>query len=145
MQKGRIHFMMGHYGDSVSALTEAAAGGEAESYYYLAEVYLATDKKDEAKSALASYIASDVADSYRLYHVADSQITKGNYDIAIECLESALELELIPNKQIIMKSLVVAYEKVSDFTSARNVLKEYVKIYPEDEEAKRELTFLETR
>ena len=145
MQKGRIHFMMGRYGDSVAALTEGAAGGEAESYYYLAEVYLATDKREEAKGALASYIASDVADSYRLYHIADTQITKGNYDIAIDCLEAALELELIPNKQIVMKSLVIVYEKVSDFTSARNVLEEYVKIYPEDEEAKRELTFLETR
>lgn len=145
MQKGRIHFMMGHYGDSVSALTEAAAGGETESYYYLAEVYLAADKREEAKSAIASYISSDIADSYRLYHIADAQIIKGNYDIAIDCLEAALELELIPNKQIIMKSLVIAYEKINDFASARNVLKEYVKIYPEDEEAKRELTFLETR
>ena len=56
-----------------------------------------------------------------------------------------MELELVPNKQSVMKSLVIAYEKTADFTSARKVLERYVALYPEDEEAKRELTFLETR
>ncbi|MGN1158147.1 MAG: tetratricopeptide repeat protein [Agathobacter sp.] len=145
MQKGRIRFMAGAYGDAVAMLTEAAEGGQSESYYYLAEVYLATDKLTEAKSALESYIASGIADSYRLYHIADSQMEKENYDIAIECLESALKLEAIPNKQVVMKSLVIAYEKTYNFASARKLLEEYVNIFPEDEDAKRELTFLETR
>ena len=145
MQKGRIRFMQGIYGDAVTWLTEAAEGGESESYYYLAEVYLATDKRDEAKSAIASYISSGTADSYRLYNIADTQLERGNYDIAIECLEAAMDLETIPNKQIVMKTLVIAYEKTNDFASARELLKTYVNIYPEDEEAKRELTFLETR
>ena len=145
MQKGRIRFMSGAYGAAIAMLTEAAEGGEKESYYYLTEVYLATDKLTEAKSAMESYIASGIADSYCLYHIADSQIEKENYDIAIVCLEAALKLETIPNKQMVMKSLVVAYEKNNDFTSARKILEEYVNIYPEDEDAKRELTFLETR
>lgn len=145
MQKGRIRFMLGVYGDAVTWLTEAAESGEAESYYYLAEVYLATDKLEEAKSAMASYIASGIADSYRLYSIADSQMEKEHYDIAIECLESALKLEQIPNKQTVMKNLVIAYEKTYDFVSARELLEDYVNLYPEDEEAKRELTFLETR
>ena len=145
MQKGRIRFMLGAYSEAVALLTEAAAAGEDESYYYLVEVYLATDKAEQAKEALNHYVTSESADAYRLYHVADAQMKKANYDIAIECLEAALELELVPNKQSVMKSLVIAYEKTADFTSARKVLERYVALYPEDEEAKRELTFLETR
>lgn len=145
MQKGRIRFMQGIYGDAVTWLTEAAEGGEVESYYYLTEVYLATDKKTEAKNALSAYIAGGTADSYRLYNIADAQMQKNNYDIAISCLESAMKLDVIPNKQMIMKNLVVAYEKTNDFRAARELLEDYVNIYPEDEDAKRELTFLETR
>lgn len=145
MQKGRIRYMLGSYGEAVALLQEAAEGGKDESYYYLAEVYLATDKLEEAKTTMKSYIASGIADSYRLYHIADSQIKKGNYDIAIECLSSALKLEIVPNKQMIMKTLVIAYEETNDFVSARELLKNYISLYPSDEEAKRELTFLETR
>lgn len=144
MQKGRIRFMLGNYGEAVALLTEAKEA-EAESYYYLTEVYLATDKMEEAKAAISSYVSSGVADTYRLYKVADAQMEKENYDIAIECLNAAMKLENIPNKQMVMKSLVIAYEKVNDFASAKKILQEYVNIYPEDEEAKRELTFLETR
>ena len=64
---------------------------------------------------------------------------------AINCLESALKLDKVPNKQVIMKTLVIAYEKISNFVAARDVLTDYVNLYPEDEEAARELTFLETR
>ena len=65
--------------------------------------------------------------------------------MAISCLKSALELEKVPNKQIIMKTLVIAYEQKLDFASALEVMQKYVEAYPDDEEAKRELTFLETR
>ena len=44
-----------------------------------------------------------------------------------------------------MKTLVIAYEQKLDFASALELMQEYVDAYPEDEEAKRELTFLETR
>ena len=44
-----------------------------------------------------------------------------------------------------MKTLVIAYEHSLDFESAKKVMAEYVEAYPDDEEAKREFTFLETR
>ena len=41
--------------------------------------------------------------------------------------------------------MVVAYENKRDFASALELMTKYVAEYPDDEEAKRELTFLETR
>ena len=151
MQKGRIKFLLGSYGDAVTLLEEAAAGKEYEAYFYLAEVYLSNlaissvNAMEEAKNNMNAYIASGVADSYKLYNIAENQLNKGYYDISISCLEAALKLKEVPNKQIVMKTLAIAYEKTSNFVVARDVLTDYVKLYPEDEEAKRELTFLETR
>jgi TolA-binding protein len=40
---------------------------------------------------------------------------------------------------------VVTYEKQKDFTSAKEVMEQYIEEYPEDEEALREYIFLQTR
>lgn len=145
MQKGWIHFLLGEYGEAVALLKEAAEGKELESYYCLAEVYLTTGDMENAQNNMNAYISSGIADAHKLYNVAKLQMSKENYEMAINCLESALKLEKVPNKQIVMKTLVIAYEKINNFIAARDVLTDYVQQYPEDEEAARELTFLETR
>ena len=88
---------------------------------------------------------SGAADAYSLFEIANDELGKGNFEMAIECLKSALKLESIPNKQLLTKTLVIAYEQNLEFEAALELMTQYVKDYPDDEEAKRELTFLETR
>lgn len=145
MQKGRINFLLGENKTALSLLEEAAKGNEKQAYYYLAEVYSVMGDEESAKSNMAAYMESGVADSYGLYTIANNEMEKGNYDMAIECLTSALELETVPNKQSIMKTLVIAYEQTKDFEAAKKLMADYIEAYPDDEEAKREFTFLETR
>ena len=42
-------------------------------------------------------------------------------------------------------NMIVAYEKMGDLESAKVLLKEYLEDYPDDEDAKKEIEFLETR
>jgi TolA-binding protein len=44
-----------------------------------------------------------------------------------------------------MKRAISAYEYSGDFESAKEMLSDYLALYPSDEDAKRESTFLETR
>lgn len=145
MKKGWIQYLLGNNEEALDLLEKAAEGEEEEAYYYLVEVNLAMNDIEAAQDNMEAYIASGIADSYRLYHIAEAQLSKGNYDMSISCLEAALELKQVPNRQAVMRTLVIAYEKINDFVAARDVLTDYVKLYPEDEEAKDELTFLETR
>ena len=145
MQKGRINYLLGEQRTALSLLEEAAKGKEKLAYYYLAEIYSIMGDEASAKSSMDAYMESGVADSYTLFNIANDELGKGNYDMAIRCLTSALELGKVPNKQIVMKTLVIAYEHNKDFTSAKELMAEYIKEYPDDEEAKREFTFLETR
>lgn len=145
MQKGRVNFLLGIYGEAVMLLQEAAAAGEPEANYHLTELYLATDKNEEALNTLNAYISGGSADAYRLYRIAAAQMEKENYAVSVSCLEAALKLENVPNRQSVMRTLAIAYERENDFASARTVLETYVTLYPDDEEAQRELTFLETR
>lgn len=145
MQKGRINYLLGENETAVALLEEAAKGKEKQAFYYLAEIYSLMGDEASAKSNMDAYMESGIADSYSLFTIANDELAKGNYDMAIECLTAALELEKVPNKQIIMKTLVIAYEHKMDFAAALELMTDYVAAYPEDEEAKRELTFLETR
>lgn len=145
MQKGRINFLLGEQQTAVSLLEEAIKGKEMTAYYYLAEIYSLMGDVESAEKTLLSYIKSGKADSYSLFNIANDQIEKGNYEMAIECLNLALNLEKVPNKQILMKTLVIAHEHNLEFDKALEIMTEYVEKYPEDEEAKKELTFLETR
>lgn len=145
MQKGRINFLLGEQKTAISLLEEAIKGKEVTAYYYLAEIYSLMGDTENSEKTMASYIESGAADSYNLFNIANDQIEKGNYDMAIECLNLALNLEKVPNKQMLMKTLIIAHEQNLDFEKAKEVMLEYIEKYPDDEEAKRELTFLETR
>lgn len=145
MQKGRINFLLGEEETAVSLLEEAVEGKELTAYYYLAEIYSFMGDAKASEENMAAYMKSGKADSYHLFHIANNQIEKGNYDLAIECLNMALKLEKVPNKQILMKTLVIAYEQSGNFAAAKEAMAEYMESYPDDEEAKREFTFLETR
>jgi len=145
MQKGRINYLLGETKTAVTLLEEAAKDKEMSAYYYLAEVQYASGEDEAAASSMASYMESGEADSYNLFQIANDQLGKGNADMAIECLNAALKLEKVPNKQMVMKTLVIAYEQKLDFASAKKIMADYIKAYPDDEEAAREHTFLETR
>ena len=145
MQKGRIHFLLGEKEKAIALLEEAIKGKEEKAYYYLAEIYSLMGDTENSEKTMLSYIESGEADSYHLFDIANDELEKGNYDMAIECINLALGLEKVPNKQILMKTLVIAHEQNRDFDTARTRMEEYLKLYPDDEEAKREFTFLETR
>lgn len=145
MQKGRIHFLLGETEEAISLLEEAIKGKEKDAYFYLADVYEAIGEEEKAQENINAYIEGKDVDSYKLFEVANAELGRGNFDMAIQCLNQALELKSVPNKQMIMKTLVIAYEHSRDFESAKKVMTEYIEAYPDDEEALREYTFLETR
>lgn len=145
MQKGRINFLLGENETALSLLEEAAKGKEKQAFYYLAEIYSVMGDEESSKSNMNAYLESGKGDSYSLFQIANDELGNGNYEMAIKCLTSALELEEVPNKQIIMKTLVIAYEHNLEFDAAKDLMEKYIEAYPDDEDAKREFTFLETR
>lgn len=145
MQKGRISFLLGDTTQAISFMEEAIAGKETDAYFYMAEIQEAMGDSQAAQENIKNYIESGKLDSYHLFQVANNQLARGRYDMAIECLNQALELENVPNKQMILRTLVIAHEQNRDFETAKKLMAEYVEKYPDDEEALREFTFLETR
>ena len=145
LYKGRISYLLGENKDAISYLEKAKEHKQMLASYYLGLAYDANGDSDKAKKCIAEYIKSGVATSYDLYELGMQEMQDGNYKNALTYFNSGLELEKVPNKQNLMKSAIAAYEYSGDFDSAKKMMKEYLKAYPDDEEAKHENTFLETR
>lgn len=144
MHKGRIYYCLNDEKLALEFLKKADEAGEKEASFYIAMIYMnASD--DRADEYFNKFLETDLATSDRLFEVGVHAANLGKYDQAVRYLEAARSAEGSVDKQVLMKNLVYAYEHVGDYTSAKNLLKEYVELYKEDDEAKRELVFLNSR
>ncbi len=145
--KGRIQLILGNQEEAVSLLETAVDQGYVEANFYLATVYRNQGDETTAQSYLDAYLSSEEVDAVALYNAGIVEMTAEDYASAIvffDAVRKQGEAEGV-NMQATLKNLVVAYEKLGDFKNAKAILEDYVKTYPEDDEANRELTFLETR
>lgn len=145
MQRGRIYTMLGDYDSAIKSLKKAVDEKLVKANYYMGEVYQKKGDNDSSQKYFKKYLDSGEADSYDLMNMGQAQMDNGNYDTAITYFQNALELESVPNKQQITKAMIIAYEYSGDFATAKSKMEEYMKDYPDDEDAAREYQFLETR
>ncbi len=145
LYKGRISYLLGDTANAIAYLQKAQEAKEPLASYYLGLAYEKEGNTQQAKTCIQEYIDSGVATSYDLYELGTNEAEEADYESALNYFNAALALEKVPNKQNIMKSAISAYEYSGDFESARKMMKDYLKLYPSDEEAQRESVFLETR
>jgi tetratricopeptide (TPR) repeat protein len=145
MEKGRIYLLLGDTENALSYLQDAVEMGNETANFYLAEAYEAVGDSETADSCFQTYLDCGIADSSELCQMGERQMQQGNDDRALEYFSAALELESVPNKQTILKDMVIAYETLGDFSSAKSTMQQYLTLYPGDETAQREMIFLETR
>lgn len=145
LYKGRVYELLGESEKAVSSLTAAVEKGEVKANFYLAQIYAKQGDDAQAQNCFKAYLDSGVASAEELCSMGELQMANKDYDTAITYFKSALELEKSNNKQKIMKNLIIAYENSHNFDEARKVMEEYQKEFPEDEDAKKEAIFLETR
>jgi len=145
LYKGWICYLLKDYDTAVEYLQKAKEGKEPLAAYYLGLAYEEQGNKEQAEACIQEYLASGAATSYDLYELGSAEMEEEDYESAITYFEAALALEEVPNKQNLMRGMIAAYEYSGDFQSAKNMTKEYLSLYPSDEEAQRESIFLETR
>lgn len=145
MQVGRIYTILGDYDNAVKNLQKAIDEKLVKANYYMGEAYQKQGDNDSAQKYFQTYLDSGEADTYDLMNMGQAQMDDGNYDTAITYFQTALDMESVPNKQQIMKAMIIAYEYSGDFATAKSQMEEYMKEFPDDQDASREYQFLETR
>lgn len=142
---GRIYYHMGEYQKAYIALEEAKEKGGAESYLYLGKAYEATGDYNYASSVYNSYISKDKTNAEIYNQLGLCEMAKGEYQKALDAFQAGLQIEDSGYLQTLSFNEIVAYEHLGDFQTATTLLNSYLKIYPDDQAAKREQQFLSTR
>jgi len=142
---GRIYYYLEEYQKAYIALEEAKTKGGAEAYLYLGKAYEATGDFNYATSVYSSFLSKEGPNAAIYNQLGTCEMKKKEYQKALEAFQAGLKQNEASMYQSLSFNEIVAYEYLGQFTKASALLKEYIARYPEDEAAKREMTFLETR
>lgn len=144
-ERGHIYLLQGDYENARKELDKAINQKDVKSLLYMAQVYEAEGNSKQAKALYESYVDKNGSDISALVVLGDMQMEAGNYSQAVEFYQQALKAGEPSNEQQIRRNEIIAYEQMLDFAAAREKMESYIEDYPEDEEAKREYVFLQTR
>ncbi|MGN0402159.1 MAG: tetratricopeptide repeat protein [Acetatifactor sp.] len=142
---GRIYYYLGEYQKATLALEEARDEGGVESYLYLGRAYEATGDYNYAASVYNSYLAKYEGNAEVYNQLGLCQTQLGDYQKALAAFQAGMQLEESSMLQTLAFNEIVAYEYLGQFEQAYVLITDYLKNYPDDEQAKREYDFLSTR
>lgn len=143
--KGRMYYYMGEYQKAALALEEAKNKGGAGCYLYLGKSYEASGEYNYAANVYNSYIAKDGRNAEMYNQLGLCEMAKKDYQKALEAFQAGMQ---IPNSgmiQVLSFNEIMAYEYLGEYRKAAVLLENYLKSYPDDEVAQREMQFLSTR
>lgn len=149
-EKGYIAYLLGDTDTAENKLKDAASGGSEQALLYLGSVYADAGDTVTAKTYFDDYMDKNEDDSSALQELGETAYKYKVYDGAVQYFEKALSLVSSEkgssaSEQKLSKDLIASYEYAGDFDKAYSLMESYVKEYPNDESAAKELTFLKTR
>jgi len=142
---GRIYYYMGEYQKAYMALEEARTEGQAESYLYLGKAYEATGDYNYASTVYKDYLSKDTGNAEVYNQLGLCELAKKDYQKALQAFQAGMQIENNDIMQTLSFNEIVAYEYLGEYKKAAVLLDSYLKMYPDDENAKREQQFLLTR
>lgn len=155
MKEGKLLLEKGQYEKALEQFEKAAQDKPAQALHGQAMALFKLEDYEGAATAIQSAIDKGVYETPQLYNMlAVCHMKRENYAGALEAYNTALALvDARAGMETINEGLlqemrfnqIVCLEKTADWEQAKEKTKKYVEDYPDDEEAKREATFLSTR
>ncbi len=144
--KGVLEYYMGSYTDARGDLENAKKGGSNENLIlYLGRTYEALGDPTYAMTLYEEFLRTDPAAGRIYEQYSTALMNKGEYDRALDTIESGINMGGGEGLRGLMFNRFVAYERLYDFENAKKSIGEYLELFPDDETAKRENVFLSSR
>ncbi len=148
-QKGLLSYYLGNNADAQNFL-EKARGDHSEPDKSRVILLLGqTGEKQTdynyAISVYKSFLSEEPTHAEVYNRLGLCEMQQGNLDAAIRDFDSGLKLKDDSTTRALMRNKAAALEKAGRFSEASVLLQEYLQMWPEDQEAVRERTFLSTR
>ncbi len=145
-QKGRLYFCMGDYEQAKQNLEQAIKEkGDSEAILYLGRTYEALGDMNYAASLYRAYLETDPGNAMVLNQLGICLMNLSDYSAALDAFNKGVEIGDQSMDQSLRFNQITAYEHLGDFERAKNLMRDYLERYPDDEAAIRENEFLATR
>lgn len=143
----KVDYFMEEYDSAIAGFSDAYRNGFFEAYYFLGDIY---ERKGEYETAINNYAMyieneSDMETAAVYNQIASCHINLNQYKEALVYIEKGIDMNDITIIKALKRNEIVVYENLSNFEKAYSLMKDYVNKYPEDEDAIKELSFLNTR
>jgi tetratricopeptide (TPR) repeat protein len=143
--RGLVYYYMEDYASAQEELIEASNKDSTEALLLLGTVYLAQKDVSNARSMYQEYVAREETSAKGYNGLALCDMEEGNYESALTHIANGLPHASTEEMKDLLFNEMVIYERQLDFVTAQQKAGEYLEMFPEDEEAARELEFLKTR
>lgn len=146
-EHGRVYYYLGDYENAREYLSQAVSDGSKDAMLILGRVYLELDDAASARAMYNNYLTDEERAATAYNGLAICDLEEGAYDSALENISQGLACRNITEeeRQLLLFNEIAAYEYKGDFSTAQTKAAEYAEKYPDDEQAAREYTFLQSR
>lgn len=144
-EKGRISYYLEDYNGAISQLEPLVQSGDNKATLYLGKSYEALGDMNYAASLYEKYIQTDENNGEVYNQLGLCKLNMGEYEVALDYFKKGIETKDSEVMQELLFNEATAYEYIADFSTAKTKFSEYLKKYPEDENAQREYEFLKSR
>ncbi|MBO5551254.1 MAG: tetratricopeptide repeat protein, partial [Lachnospiraceae bacterium] len=141
LQKGRLYYSMGDYERAKENLENAAQSGDSQAILYLGKTYEALGDTNYASTLYKSYIDTDPGNAQVMNQLGLCLMDLKDYGGALDTFNKGIEIGDPAMDQSLRFNQIVACEQMGDFERAKTMIKDYLTLYPDDEEAIRENEF----
>ncbi|MBR4983537.1 MAG: tetratricopeptide repeat protein [Lachnospiraceae bacterium] len=143
--KGRLSYYMGDYENARNYLESTKGNKSADAALLLGQTYEKLGDYNYAASVYSNYLTQHPDNVILFNRLGMCKLQAGDAQGALECFEKALAMEDSSMTQILKFNQIVAYEYLGEFDQANVLMRSYLQIYPDDQEALREYEFLRSR
>ena len=142
----KVYFYQKNYEHAKLQLEQSLKNGFVEANYFLGEISMSEGNYPQAIQYFEDFEASSGTVSAMFYNqLMTCYLNQDNFEKANECLKKAKRYADVSMNQQLLRNEIILLEKTGDFKGAYEKMQKYLKRYPEDEEAKKDATFLKTR
>ena len=147
-EKGIIYYSLEDYENARDNLEAYRATGnnDTDTLLMLGKTYEQLGDSNYAAGLYQNYLEENEQNALIWNQLGLCKLNTGQYADALSAFNSGLAME---DNQNVLQELrfnqIVACEYTGDFQKAASLIRDYLEAYPDDEAAKREMTFLQTR
>lgn len=142
---GRIYYYLEDYESAKNYLSQVKISSDYEASLYLGRTYEALGDYNYAASIYNDYTLNDQSKAEIYNQLGICRMQMREYELALMAFQSAMNIEGNEMMQTLKFNEIIAYEYMKEYKTAAALMSDYLKTYPDDEEAKRENLFLKTR